>query len=66
MLVMASFNVNAQERDEAWLEYDNGVFMVDIGLLSGDPIYWGNMFTPNQCQCWCRQCRFLWNKCSFL
>ena len=48
MLVMASFNVNAQERDEFWLEYDNGVFMVDIGLLTGDPIYWGNMFTPSQ------------------
>ena len=48
MLVMASFNVNAQERDESWLEYDNGVFLTDIGLLSGDPIYWGNMFTPSQ------------------
>ena len=45
---MASFNVNAQQRDEAWLEYDNGVFMVDIGLLSGEPIYWGNMFTSSQ------------------
>ena len=48
MLVMASFNVSAQERNEAWLEYDNGVFLTDIGLLSGDPIYWGNMFTPSQ------------------
>ena len=48
MLFMASLNVNAQQRDEAWLEYDNGVFMVDIGLLTGDPIYWGNMFTPSQ------------------
>ena len=35
MLVMASFNVNAQERDEFWLEYDNGEFLTDIGLLSG-------------------------------
>lgn len=48
MLVMASFNVNAQQREEFWLEYDNGVFMTDIGLLSGVPIYWGNMFTPSQ------------------
>jgi len=48
MLVMASFSSNAQQKDEAWLEYDNGVFMTDIGLLTGDPIYWGNMFTPSQ------------------
>ena len=48
MLVMASFSSNAQQKDEAWLEYDNGVFMTGIGLLTGDPIYWGNMFTPSQ------------------
>ena len=48
MLFVASINVNAQNRAEAWLEYDNAPFMTGIGLLSGEPIYWGNMFTPAQ------------------
>lgn len=48
MLLVVSLKVNAQDRNEAWLMYDNGTFYTSIGLMSGEPIYWANMFTPTQ------------------